>query len=401
MSNINLIITILMIVVAILIVLLIVLAFIYLSGKKQTTTKNSKKNDNINTKNNLETVKQYSKQSIFNFMEFDKIEDNMIIQKNGRKFLMVVECQGVNYDLMSKVEKVAVEEGFTQFLNTLRHPIQIYTQTRTINLEGSINTYEEKVKEVEKNLERRQTKYRQMQQSGAFTEEQLQKEMFEVTKLKNLYEYGKDIVFTTKRMSLNRNVLRKQYYIVVPYFPDEVGNENFSKEEVQNLAFSELYTRAQSIIRTLSACSITGKIMESDELVELLYVAYNRDEAEVYGLDKALAAGYEEMYSTAPDVLENKMKVLNEKIEEDAYKMANMYVEKAKSPEAIKIEKMEELMDKLVEDRAQEILEENKTVIGEKTAKRAKKIMNEEKQKKGGKKQDGEEKSTRKKSATA
>lgn len=401
MSNINLIITILMIVVAILIVLLIVLAFIYLSGKKQTTTKNSKKNDNINTKNNLETVKQYSKQSIFNFMEFDKIEDNMIIQKNGRKFLMVVECQGVNYDLMSKVEKVAVEEGFTQFLNTLRHPIQIYTQTRTINLEGSINTYEEKVKEVEKNLERRQTKYRQMQQSGAFTEEQLQKEMFEVTKLKNLYEYGKDIVFTTKRMSLNRNVLRKQYYIVVPYFPDEVGNENFSKEEVQNLAFSELYTRAQSIIRTLSACSITGKIMESDELVELLYVAYNRDEAEVYGLDKALAAGYEEMYSTAPDVLENKMKVLNEKIEEDAYKMANMYVEKAKSPEAIKIEKMEELMDKLVEERAQEILEENKTVIGEKTAKRAKKIMNEEKQKKGGKKQDGEEKSTRKKSATA
>ena len=170
---------------------------------------------------------------------------------------------------------------------------------------------------------------------------------------------------------------------------------------MQNLAFSELYTRAQSIIRTLAACSIIGKIMESDELAELLYVAYNRDEAEVYGLDKALAAGYEEMYSTAPDVLENKMRVLNEKIEEEAYMLANKYVEKAKSPEAIKVEQMEELMDKLVEERAKEILEENKAVIGEKTAKRATKIMNEEKQKKGGKKEDGQEKPTRKKSATA
>ena len=155
---------------------------------------------------------------------------------------MAVECQGVNYDLMSKVEKVAVEEGFAQFLNTLRHPIQIYTQTRTINLESSINTYEEKVKEVERNLEKRQLKYRQMQQSGAYTEEQLQKELFEITKLKNLYEYGKDVVFNTKRMSLNKNVLRKQYYIIIPYFPEEVGNENFSKEELQNLAFSELYS---------------------------------------------------------------------------------------------------------------------------------------------------------------
>ena len=72
----------------------------------------------------------YTKQSIMDFMEFDKIEDNMIVQKKGRRYLMVVECQGINYDLMSKAEKIGVEEGFQQFLNTLRHPIQIYIQTR-------------------------------------------------------------------------------------------------------------------------------------------------------------------------------------------------------------------------------------------------------------------------------
>ena len=42
------------------------------------------------------------------FMDFDRIEDNMIIQKKG-KFLMIVECQGINYDLMSDMEKVSVK----------------------------------------------------------------------------------------------------------------------------------------------------------------------------------------------------------------------------------------------------------------------------------------------------
>ena len=81
------------------------------------------------------------KQSIFNFMEFESIEDNMIIQKKNRKYIMVVECQGINYDLMSGVEKNSVELGFVQFLNTLRYPIQLYIQTRTINLESSISEY--------------------------------------------------------------------------------------------------------------------------------------------------------------------------------------------------------------------------------------------------------------------
>ena len=41
-------------------------------------------------------------------MEFDGIEDNMILQKGGKRFLMVIECQGVNYDLMSGLEKNSV-----------------------------------------------------------------------------------------------------------------------------------------------------------------------------------------------------------------------------------------------------------------------------------------------------
>ena len=110
-----------------LVILIAVLAILKIKDVKKRQEK--KTNKNINIESNVEKAKnsklEYNKQSIFDFMEFDKIEDNMIIQKNGKRFLMVVECQGVNYDLMSKMEKIGVEEGFQQFLNTLRHPIPV------------------------------------------------------------------------------------------------------------------------------------------------------------------------------------------------------------------------------------------------------------------------------------
>ena len=72
--------------------------------------------------------------------------------KNWNKFLMVIECQGVNYDLMSGLEKNSVEQGFLQFLNTLRYPVQIYVQTRTVNLESGIIKYKERINEIKDRL---------------------------------------------------------------------------------------------------------------------------------------------------------------------------------------------------------------------------------------------------------
>jgi len=140
-----------------------------------------------------------------------------------------------------------------------------------------------------------------MKSAEIYPQEELDKYLFELTKQRNLLEYGKDLINNTERMSLNKNVLNKKYYIVIPYFPEETGGEKYDYEELKNMAFSELYTKSQSIIRTLSSCSVSGKILSSKELVELLYVAYNRDESETYGIDKAIRAGYDELYSTAPE----------------------------------------------------------------------------------------------------
>ena len=262
------------------------LVYLFFKEKSQKNSEETNSPTKSSTSSNAT-----NKQSIFNFMEFDTVTDNMIVQKNGSKYLMVVECQGINYDLMSGVEKTSVEEGFVQFLNTLRYPIQIYIQTRSINLESSLVVYREKVKEVEMKLNNMQARYTQMRESGEYSQEQLKQAFYELTKQSNLYEYGKSVLQDTERMSLNKNILNKKYYIIIPFFSAEASGENLDKKEIEENAFSELYTRAQSLINAISVCGVRGKILKSNELVELLYMAYNRDEAETFGLDKAVKAG--------------------------------------------------------------------------------------------------------------
>lgn len=395
MDSIKLLTMILMIILGIMIMLLIVLGIVFMTSKMNKKEEEEKKDvQNNNKAPKVKKFKEYRTASVLDFMEFDTVIDNMISQKDGKRYIMVVECQGINYDLMSEVEKNSVEEGFLQFLNTLRHPVQIYTQTRTINLENSIQTYKEKVKEIENALEKQETKYKQMLKSESYTQEQLNRAYFELTKQKNLYEYGKDIIYSTEKMSSNKNVLNKKYYVVIPYFVEELGDNSFDKEEQRSLAFSELYTRAQSVVRTLAVCGINSRIMDSNELVELLYVAYNRDEAEVYGLEKALKAGYDELYSTAPDVVDKQMRALDKQIEDQALELAQQKVTEART------EKQKALQEKRLKERdligelAELMISENAQLIGEDIAVDAIEKLKEETKEEGGK-GSGEEKQKR------
>lgn len=332
-----------------------------------------------------EVSHQLDRKSVFDFMEFDKIEDNMIIQKNGKRFIMAIECQGVNYDLMSGVEKTGVEEGFVQFLNTLRFPIQLYVQTRTVNLESSINTYKKRVDQVESNLFRMTQQYNEMAESGQYTKEQLSKAFYEVTKQRNLYEYGKDIIYDTEKMSLNKNILNKKYYIIISYSPNESGTDEFDSQEIQGMAFSELYTRAQSVIRTLSACSVNGKILNSTELSELLYIAYNRDESETFDLKKAIKGDYDALYSTAPDVLEKRIKELDKEIEQKAMDKVTEQVEKYRSRVREQVEQKENSLDMLADEMANLILDQNREYLGNDVVDA---ILNENNTEEGGKVED-------------
>lgn len=367
---------ILILLIAILFILLTV--FIILTVKRKNESKPAK-----STQNNQKTeVKKkdsgYNRQSIFEFMEFDKVEDNMIVRKNGNKYIMAIECQGVNYDLMSGLEKNSVEQGFLQFLNTLRYPIQLYIQTRTVNLESSINTYKQKVNEIKNDYIKKQMEYNSVASSGSQPQKIVENARFEMVKAQNLYEYGMDIIQNTERMNFNKNILKKHYYVIISYTPEDINKTDYAMDEVKNMAFSELYTKAQAIISSLSVCEINAKVLNSKELVELMYIAYNRDEAEVYELEKALNAGFDEIYSTAPNVIEKRMRELDKEIERRAMAKANEAVQQAVAnrEQTRKLREKEEQMDELIRTMAKSILGENEEMLGRETKEEAEKIIN-------------------------
>ena len=380
-NNMNILMTIQTVACSILGILLIILAvvFINMKLKEKESEKESKKIEtSIKDKPKSTKVKEFTVDSVFDFMEFEKIEDNMIVQNKGNKYIMVVECQGINYDLMSQEEKVAVEEGFIQFLNTISSPIQLYVQTRKINLESSLQSYKDKMYAIENNYVREQAKYNQLIKNPNATEEQINKEYYELVKQKNVYEYGKDIIFNTERMSLNKNILNKKYYVVLSYYATDANKNNLDKNEVREMAFSELYTKSQAVIRALSTSGVIGKVLSSTELVDLLYVAYNRDESDTYGIDKAIKARYDEIYSTAPDYMDKKIKMLNEEIERKAYDKANQMVIKAQSEKEKEYNEKSNSMDDFIDSLAEIIIEQNANQIGQDVADKAKEELGKE-----------------------
>ena len=377
---------------------ILVCVYIWLRIKTKRDEQAAKGIIKTNKKQQVEEKKEYNKQSIFKFMEFDSIRDNMIVQKDGKRFLMVIECQGINFDLMSGLEKNSVEQGFLQFLNTLRNPIQIYVQTRTVNLAGSINSYKDRVNNIAKQYRDKQIEYKNKVNSGKYTQEQLNREKYELTRQKNLYEYSVDIVNNTERLSLNKNILSKHYYIIVPQYVEDNPDAHYAKDEIANITFADLYTKAQTIINSLGVCGVTGKILDTVELAELLYVAYNRDESEMFSLRKALNAGFEDIYTTAPDVYEKRIKELDKKITESARIKANKIAYEAiEETEKQRIAKQKESeLDFLINQMVKAMIKENEKSLGKEVTDKAIELVDEESNKQnGGEKDEEKQKKTK------
>lgn len=366
----SLLITLLIISVSIFVLLLIIFVVLTIRKRmkdKQIPISELEVNGTVdsNKSNNIVQTKSYTTQNIKSFLDFDEIKDNMIVQDKGKRLVMVIQCQGINYDLMSSMEKVAVEKGFVQFLNSLTRPIQLYVQTRKVNLESSLQNYNKQLKVIEVKYNKARNQFEQAQKNVKLTNEQYNLIKLEYIRQKNLYDYTKDIISNTEKMSLNKNILTKNYYIAISFVPDN-SEGLFQKEELLDMAFSELYTNAQSLLRILSVCGITGRILDSVELADLLYVAYNRDASEVYGVDNAIRAGYDALYTTAPDVIDKKIAELDKIINERALDLANVAIEEAtlKSKRKRELEEKERNIKNIIKDMAKMMIQENEDYIG-------------------------------------
>ena len=408
MSNIT---NILYIVLAILVFIVIVLAVAFImiklkEDKKEKTIPDANI-DNNKTKQNKTTTKiakEYETKSIFDFMEFENVKDNMIIQKNGKRFLMAIECQGVNYDLMSEVEKTSTEQGFASFLNTLKEPIQIYIQTRTVNLEKNIQSYKTKLEKIKNELNLKEYRLKQYKEQQYKDPKILRNKQFEVLRESNLYDYGRDIIADTERMSLNKNVLKKKYYIILKYFYESIDSgdneELLSEDEIRDTAFANLYTRAASLIRVLSGIGIVGKTLNSYELVDLLYNAYNRDDSEVFGIERAIESGFNEIYVDSQNIIDKKIEALNKEIQVRAQEEAQKAIDSVIDERNKELIDLEENIESIIEDLAIKAIEGNRRNIEDEVSDKAiEKIKNKKKGEKesNGKKQTKE--TTRKRKA--
>lgn len=308
------------------------------------------------------------RESIYKFMEFDEVKDSMIIRKNRTQYVMILQCSGVNYDLMSEEEKIAVEEGFVQFLNTLRFPIQLYVQTRSLNLKDIVDEYKQKVSAMAQDIEKVNARIKTAKETK--NERLLQKLQFEKGRKERVLDYGMDIAEYVSRMSLNKNVLQQRTYLILSYYASETGaTADTPQEEIDGMCFSELYTRAQTAIRSLQASEVGSRILSSEEIAELLYIAYNRDDSEILQFTKALDAQYDALYSSGKDVLEKKQAKLDEEINSAAIELATESIVRAD-----KYKQLEELKkEQQIKDKANELVDQYKGQMDKVTYEGAKK----------------------------
>ena len=341
----------------VILILILVLGFIAaILIFKMRKSKEPQNNNEIQIKNqgqaqakpNLITRDGKTIDSIYKFMEFDEVLDNMIVRKGRKQYAMVIECKGINYDLLSEDEKNAVESGFIEFLNTLRYSIQLYVQTRKLNFEDLIQNYHNRINEVDNQIARLNAQIENARRNG--NKDLVSKLEFERNRKQNILEYGESITDYTEKLSESKNILQQKTYIIISYYTAEFGDTStYSNDEIDDIAFSELYTRAQTLIRALTSAEVTGRVLNSEELMELLYVAYNRDQSEIYTLRNALNSEYDRLYSTARDVFEEKKNRINRQIEEDAAKLASKSIIDADKEQMEKRRKENQIKQKALE----------------------------------------------------
>lgn len=376
--------TIVYVILAICVILAIALAAVLLyvwirdrNRKKGTSSAQESGDKKENTPARLQGIESMSK-----FLAFDDIVDSMIVRKNRTQYIMVIQCKGINFDLLGEEEKLAVESGFNQFLNTLRFPVQLYVQSRSVNLKDSIDKYEERVNDVKDQIIKLDGQIKKEQANGRF--DLVRKLEFDRRRKMNILEYGLDITSYVSKLSQNRNVLQQNTYVAVAYYTSEFGGEisNYSREEIDNIAFSELYTRAQTLIRALAASGVSGKVINSEELAELLYIAYNRDDSELINIRKSVDAQYDSLYNIAKDVMDKQKEMIEQKVEKEAVELTSKSISKADRILKLRQENKEEIrrramayVEKYRGEMTDELYEETKKqvskadIAGERTEK--------------------------------
>lgn len=190
------------------------------------------------------------------FVSIRDIKDSVVIQKSGQMH-MVLLASSVNFALKSLDEQKAILMQFQQFLNTLDFSLQIYVQSRRLNILPYLELL-------------------------AGLEEKQDNDLMRI----QLREYIEFIRTFTEDV----DVMSKSFFVVVPYTPTKL---NITK------GITNLFTPAQGTISSLptdtqfeehriqleqrvgmvseglARVGVRTITLQKDDLVELYYHLYN------------------------------------------------------------------------------------------------------------------------------
>ncbi|MDB9944369.1 hypothetical protein OAD26_00010 [bacterium] len=191
-----------------------------------------------------------------NFVPVQDIRDGVVILKNGQLCTLLL-ASSVNFSLKSNVEQEAILAGFQNFLNVIDFSIQIYAQSRKLD----INPY------IEHLRSRESAQYNDLMKI-------------------QLREYMEFIrVFTDEA-----EIMSKNFFVVVPYTPpalDVKGVRGLIGKKPKDIGLDmarfaenkiQLEQRIAVVEHGLSRIGVRTIPLGTDELVEFFYHTYNPED---------------------------------------------------------------------------------------------------------------------------
>jgi uncharacterized protein YlaN (UPF0358 family) len=306
------------------------LAVVFTDGKilKKGSKDNSKKNSNKKSEDASKTNKKSSKEGEIkigytqDFLDFEDIEifskDNpmgLIVKGNKNEFVGIVEVFGINYNLLSVEERLNLEESFGKLLNGIDYAIQIYVQSRKLDIEKYEHKYDTRLEEIKQNINSLSTRLKFLKENNE-DKEKLSELEKKISNLMGQYEYGIEVKEYMMARSKQKNILDRKYYIILSYkHNSSMFEEKLTYEEILSNAFSDVANKSHSLINALTRSKLGGKILNGIELAEVLYSAYNKQDSSVYKMSNALKSQFNHLYTTSTPVEVKKIARQIEEIE--------------------------------------------------------------------------------------
>lgn len=197
------------------------------------------------------------------FVPIREIRDGIVILKDGSMRALVL-ASSLNFALKSSDEQNSIIFQFQNFLNSLDFSVQIFVQSKKLDIRPYIALLEERYKEQVTELMKIQTR-----------------------------EYVEFI----KTFVENSNIMTKSFFLVVPYTPPAMTasknpisnilkkNKGAAEAKVtENAEFdeyrSQLEQRVGVVEQGLVRCGIRVAELGTEEVVELYYKIFNPGETE-------------------------------------------------------------------------------------------------------------------------